>query len=142
MSIFNYIKSTKLEVDNYYELYYSGNFRGIYFFVKSTPKGYNFIGRTKGKFLFKKHLYPIKNIGNCDSFYINKELTFKKVHMKETSNGQTVIQQLQPRVEFEREMYRKRFSDVCVAISDAYTKRQEINIEWIKEYNELINKIK
>lgn len=142
MSIFNYLKTSKLEIGNYYELYYSGNYRGTYFFVKSTPKGYNFIGRTKGKFLFKKHIYPIKNMGNGDNFYINKELTFKKIHMKETGNNQPEVQQLQPRAEFEREIWRKRFNDVCVAISGAYTKQQEIKVEWINEYNELINKIK
>jgi hypothetical protein len=36
---------------------------------------------------------------------------------------------------------KKRFADVCRAITNYYNAGLEINIEWINEYNELIKTI-
>jgi hypothetical protein len=43
-----------------------------------------------------------------------------------------------PKQFYEERIKRERFIEVCEAINRYYTAGREINIEWIEEYNELI----
>jgi hypothetical protein len=48
---------------------------------------------------------------------------------------------LMPKHIFEHNNNIKRFEDVCDAISRYYNESRKIPIEWISEYNELIDKL-
>ncbi len=43
-----------------------------------------------------------------------------------------------PREFHEEQVKRERFNEVCGAINRYYTAGREINIEWVEEYNELV----
>lgn len=63
----------KLDLWEYYNVQWYSHGKIICLFVKSTPKGYNFLDVKTGKLILKKHLYS-----RNDWFWINFNMKVEK----------------------------------------------------------------
>jgi hypothetical protein len=52
-----FLKIVKLEINKIYSVGYKNNLINCKF-VKSTPKGFNFLNINTNNFIFKRHFYP------------------------------------------------------------------------------------
>lgn len=149
MNVFDNFNLVNLELGKTYILTNESGKSVDAILIKTSPKGYGLFNLNANKLLsVNGHLYPSKMKDKGMWFFITKHLkvTEKIEVMREDKKVYVVVNPenngLKPKAVFEKETNVLRLNDICAAIANAYASRSKIELAWIEEYNELIEKVK
>lgn len=149
MNVFDNFNLVNLELGKTYILTNESGKSVDAILIKTSPKGYGLFNLNANKLLsVNGHLYPSKMKDNGMWFFITKHLKVKekievmKEDKKVYTSTSTENTSFKSRAEFEKETNVLRLNYVCAAIANAYASRSKIDLAWIEEYNELLQKVK